>query len=97
MHKDRLQTLDEVTDARGVASARNTMGFADSLKSPFKSTAGETEAVDPAEHRSAPDGDAQSTAIDEKHSEVLVEGGVTTIEAAQAIWGKSGRWIVIAG
>ena len=40
--------------------------------------------------------EARST-IDEKNGvlETNVEAGVATIEAAQAIWGKSGRWIVI--
>ncbi|KAI1391768.1 MFS general substrate transporter [Hypoxylon trugodes] len=41
----------------------------------------------------------QATVDTEKHaiSSVPVETGTTTIEAAQAIWGKKGRWLVIAG
>lgn len=30
-------------------------------------------------------------------SNAPVETGTTTIEAVQAIWGKKGRWLVIAG
>lgn len=30
-------------------------------------------------------------------SSELVESGVGTIEAVQAIWGKKGRWLVITG
>ncbi|KAI5456838.1 hypothetical protein BGZ63DRAFT_428279 [Mariannaea sp. PMI_226] len=44
-----------------------------------------------------PDDDAVN-ATDEKNIGVnTVEAGVSGIEAAQAIWGKRGRWLIIAG
>jgi len=43
---------------------------------------------------------ARESHLDEKQQGVPVaetEAGVTSIEATQTIWGKSGRWLVIAG
>ncbi len=83
------------------------MGLLDSVKqrirpaAPEEITAAPAGAGPDAAPGSQPPADldaleARST-IDEKNGvlETNVEAGVATIEAAQAIWGKSGRWIVI--
>ena len=83
------------------------MGFLDAVKQRIRAVASEeiTAAPAGAGPEAAPGSqrpadldalEARST-IDEKNGvlETNVEAGVTTIEAAQAIWGKSGRWVVI--
>ena len=83
------------------------MGFLDAVKKRIRTAASEEITATPA--GAGPETtpgiqrpadldalEARST-IDEKNGvlETNVEAGVTTIEAAQAIWGKSGRWVVI--
>ncbi|KAH8198073.1 hypothetical protein TruAng_007745 [Truncatella angustata] len=77
------------------------MGFTKGFKSRLHSTARggqddsntdptlQSEVIHPADH----DVDQDT----EKQSVGSTEQGVATIEAAQAIWGKKGRWLVIIG
>jgi hypothetical protein len=47
--------------------------------------------------------DGESQEVDQDHDDsekqvgMPVEAGVGAIEAAQAIWGKKGRWLIIIG
>ena len=74
------------------------MGFLDAVRSQLRPMPTEAEPHD--EHNPADAGVEEQNVVevtDEKHVEEPVETGVSTIEAAQAIWGKTGRWLVIAG
>ena len=79
------------------------MGFADSVKRQFRpspvdgmeeppSTADEQRPADPEIAADEPRDEKQMMQEENK-----VDTGVATIEAAQAIWGKRGRWFVIVG
>ncbi|KAJ9136590.1 Siderochrome-iron transporter [Pleurostoma richardsiae] len=77
------------------------MGFIGAVQRQFRPSAaedGEVPPQDDAMHRTETSG-AGDDQPDEKRvvQEQTIEAGVSTIEAAQAIWGKTGRWIVIAG
>lgn len=80
------------------------MGFADSIKRQFRPSPVEDGMdVPPStadEHRGADPELAADETRDEKRiaqEEAKVDTAVATIEAAQAIWGKRGRWFVIIG
>ncbi|KAL1878106.1 hypothetical protein VTK73DRAFT_8067 [Phialemonium thermophilum] len=70
------------------------MGFVDAVKSRIRPTAAADDADAVAEVPAQADENAVD--MDEKlpHTE---QTGVATIEAAQAIWGKTGRYLIIAG
>lgn len=53
-----------------------------------------TQTNDDAEQPTAGDIDTEKQAA---NAQVSTETGVAGIEAAQAIWGKKGRWLIIAG
>ncbi|KAI1778739.1 MFS general substrate transporter [Hypoxylon cercidicola] len=56
-------------------------------------------AVAASDNAQEPRGETQIEGDDEKNiaTNIPVETGAATIEASQAIWGKKGRWLVIAG
>ena len=86
------------------------MGLVNAIQSQFRPAAASTQAVavsgseakpeHVADSKPAGDLDAMEKAVIDEKDAVLttpVEAGVAGIEAAQAIWGRSGRWLIIIG
>lgn len=75
------------------------MGLLETVRTRFQSSHDVDVAVpaaDEAAKKPLPDDlHDEKNALQQAHSET--EGGVQAIEAAQSIWGKRGRWLVIAG
>lgn len=74
------------------------MGLIERIKVQLKPSAEQTNAMSMDDEENRPENLEES---DEKEEAVNVStpepSGVATIEAAQAIWGKKGRYLIIAG